>query len=268
MSMSYVVPVWRENTYRRVARPWIRHQVKHYGGELIEVRGAKSIFEAQEQGRQQAKNRYIFYCHDDVKLVTPINLLTHVAKAFDDNKTVALIGPAGKIEKLVVPWWVNRGLYVGHWCRRGRNHQLVYQQANNRGGVPFSNVIGDPFSHWCKTRPRWDRFAKAGLVDGFYLIEDSKRFSTPWDTETYRDQWHCYDVDRCFQVHEAGLEIIVPPWLFLHDNAGHAGYKGTNPATMHGADQANRRINSAGDKLWLADLDATNKLVREKWSIG
>lgn len=268
MTVSYVVPVWRLDVYERTALPWIQRQIDNFGGELIEVTGCASIFEAQEIGRQQARHRFIMYVHDDVRLLTPMNLGKHVRQTFNRFRRLGLMGPAGKEQRTRVPWWTNKGNYVGHWCRRGNDNQIVYQYADQNGRAPFRDVEGDdPHEDWNRSEQRWDRFAKAGLVDGFYLIEDSTRLNVPWDTETYGEQWHGYDVDRCFQVHELGLEVMVPPWLFMHDNAGHAGYKGTDPARIHGHDQANRRINSEGDRLWLADLDRVNGLVRRKWRL-
>ena len=269
IGLSYVVPVWREDVYARVSKPWINAQIEQHGGQLIEVRGSSSIFEAVERGRKQAEHRYIMYVHDDVQLFSPINLSDQVHEAFGKFKKLGLIGPAGKIEKACVPWWMNKGKYVGHWCRRGRRHQLVYQFGNQTNRAPFRDVSGDPYGFWqnAPDRNRWNGFQEAGLVDGFYLIEDSTRLNQPWDITTYGDQWHGYDVDRCFQAHDMGLTVMVPPWLFMHDNAGHAGYKGSDPTKFHGTDHANRRINSKGDALWLADLDVTNKLVREKWGV-
>ncbi len=266
MGISYVIPVWREDVYRRVALPWILKQIKRHGGQLIEVRGEKSIFDSLEKGRKQAKNRFIMYVHDDVALLSQIDLHARVEKAFNSVPGLGLIGPAGKVQKARVPWWLNRGNYVGHWCRRGDRGQLVYQQANNQGGAPFRDVIGDPCTD--NRPPTWNRFAEAGLVDGFYLIEDSTRLNQPWDTETYGEQWHGYDVDRCYQAHSMGLKIMVPPWLFLHDNAGHAGYKGTDPAARVSRDHENRLVKSEGDRLWLADLDVVNRLVRQKWGVS
>jgi hypothetical protein len=268
MSLSYVVPVWREDVYLRVAAPWIQEQIDKHGGQLIEVRGCKSIFDAVEQGRKHAKNRYIMYVHDDVQLLSTINLAEEVNRTFGSFKKLGLIGPAGKIQKKRVPWWLNAGNYVGHWCRRGNRNQLVYQYANTTGMAPFRDVAGDPYEDWKRQAVKWDQFHEAGLVDGFYLIEDSTRMIQPWDTKTYGEQWHGYDVDRCYQAHAMGLKIMVTPWLFLHDNAGHAGYKGTDPAKYNGVDQANRRINSVGDAVWLSDLDVTNQLVRAKWGVG
>jgi hypothetical protein len=202
-----------------------------------------------------------------VQLIAPFNLSSKIRKAFTQFRNLALIGPVGKVQQLRVPWWTNKGKYVGHWLRRGNDNQLVYQFADENGRPPFRDVVGDPHEYWQRSTRRWDQFAKAGLVDGFYLIEDRTRLSVPWDTETYREQWHGYDMDRCFQAHQLGLEVMVSPWLFLHDNAGHAGYKGSDPARIHGHDQANRRINSVGDALWLADLDTVNGLIRRKWRL-
>jgi hypothetical protein len=266
VSVSYVVPVWREDVYERTAKPWVMDQCERFGAELIEARGSKSIFEAQETGRRKARHGFICYVHDDVRLLKPLDLTPHIAEAFERFPKLGLIGPVGKIQRSRVPWWTNPGNYVGHWCRRGNRNQLVYQQAGTQSNAPFRDVIGDPAKDL--RLPRWDRFAHAGLVDGFFLVEQASRLNLPWDTQTFGEQWHGYDIDRCFQAHSLGLDVMVPPWLFLHDNAGHAGYKGTDPTRIHGKDQANRQVNSEGDRLWLSDLDVVNGMLRKKWGLA
>jgi hypothetical protein len=245
---------------------WLQQQVDEYGAELIEVRDQKSIFAAQEYGRQRAKHRYLMYVHDDVSLIDPPDLTLRIVTAFRKFTDLGLLGPTGKVQKKRVPWWLNRGAYVGHYCRRGNDNELIYQYTTSAGSCLFRSVVGDPMED--KSTPRWNKFAPAGLVDGFYLIEDRERLNVAWDTETYGDQWHGYDMDRCFQAHALGLKVMVPPWLFLHDNGGHAGYKGTNPKKIYGNDQANRRVNSVGDMLWLKDLDRVNVKIRAKWGIA
>lgn len=265
MSVSFVVPVWRESVYETVARPWILQQVDEYGGELIEIRAARSIFEAHESGRQKARFRHIMYVHDDVRLIRPLDLSAQIVAAFAAYPQLGLIGPVGKIAKDRIPWWLNRGPYVGHYCRRGDSGQLIYVHSDDAGVSRHRDVAGEPATDL--REPRWNRFAHAGLVDGFFLIEDRSRLNIPWDTSTYGEQWHGYDVDRCYQAHQLGLQVMVAPWLFLHDNAGHAGYKGTDPAAINALDPASRRIRSAGDALWLADLDRVNAAARTKWQL-
>jgi hypothetical protein len=263
MTVSFVVAVWRENVYNSTAKPWIVRQVRKYAAELIEVRGQPSIFAAYEYGRQQAKHDHVMYVHDDVKLLSPHDLSRQITKAFDDNPRLGLLGPVGKKVRDRVPWWLNGGNYVGHWHRRGKRGQLVYQQGDAAGHAPYRDVVGDPVDDWARREPHWDRFDTAGLVDGFYLIERKSRLNVPWDTETYGANWHGYDVDRCFQAHKLELEIMVSPWLFLHDNAGHAGYKGSRTKRL--TKPSSPQVNSAGDALWLSDLEVVNGLVRRKW---
>ena len=262
MNVSYIVPVWRKETYKHTALPWLCEQVDRYGAELIEVYDQSSIFAAHEYGRKQAQHQYIFYVHDDVKLITPSDITPQIIEAFQKYPQLGLIGPTGKVKKDRVPWWTNLGDYVGHYCRRGNKNELVYQYAAANGACPFHAVTGDPIKAL-----KWNKFAQAGLVDGFYLAEDRERLNAPWDTETYGKQWHGYDADRCYQAHAMGLHVMVSPWLFLHDNGGHAGYKGTSEKKIYGKDQMNRRINSVGDMLWLKDLDRVNVKVREKWGL-
>ena len=256
MSVSYIVPVWREDTYAGICKPWIDKQVEEYGAELIEVRGSKSIFQALERGRRQALNQYLFYVHDDVRLLSPDNLTPQIIKAFEDFPRTGLIGPVGKINSDIVPWWKNTGRHVGHYCRRDEQDNIIYRCTTRSGAIfsrNFSRVQGEV----------WDKFAKAGLVDGFFLAEDRGRVNTPWDLSAFGENWHGYDADRCYQTRKLGFEVMVSPWLFLHDNAGHKGYKGTQDKEAH-----INKFKTAGDKHWLSDLEAANVALRSKWGLA
>lgn len=263
MSISYIVPVWREETYKNVARPWLIDQVESFGAELIEVRNSRSIFHALERGRLRAKGRYLFYVHDDVRLIAPQDLTPRIAAAFEQHSETGLIGPVGKAEGVSVPWWKNNGPYVGHYCRRDSNGDIIYQSAReNRSTLAkrkldFSDIDG------LIDKP----FAQASFVDGFFLAEDRKRLSLPWDLETFGENWHGYDIDRCMQVIYAGLEVRTAPWLFLHDNAGHKGYKGTEEVARIGMDERKRIVKSEGDRLWLSDLSVANRDLKRKWGL-
>ena len=266
--VSFIVPVWREDTFESVCKPWIDEQVARYGAQLIEVRGTKSIFEALERGRRRSRRRFLVYVHDDVRLIAPDDFTPSLMQAFADFPQTGLFGPVGKVQAKRVPWWLNAGAYVGHWCRRGDRNQVVYQFATRHGQCPHYDVCGDLLEFCQNITGRWDRYAPAGFVDGFFLAEDRSRVNLSWDCENYPEQWHGYDMDRCCQVRKAGFDVMVGPWLFMHDNGGHAGYKGSDPTRIRGLDQANRRVNSVGDQLWLSDLDRCNDLVRIKWGLA
>ena len=263
MSVSFIVPVWREDTYAEVALDWLQKQVSWFGAELIEVRKSRSIFEALERGRRKAKNRFLFYVHDDVRLLKPYDLVPQIVKAFSTLPNLGLIGPVGKVNTEKVPWWMNTGPYVGHYCRRGPRRGIVYQYAKRNGTSHHRDVDGPA----AITDPRWNRFAKAGLVDGFFLCEDRERLADKWDLHSFGNNWHAYDMDRCFQTHALGLDVMVPHWLFLHDNAGHSGYKGTKRVEFKRKDELRRVVKSPGDKLWLSDLEVANNVLRTKWNL-
>lgn len=265
--ISIVVPVWRDQVYEKVSKPWIVDQVERFDAQLIEVRGAKSIFQAHEKGRKQAKHRHVMYVHDDVRLLTPDDLSAQVPLAFERYPFAALFGPVGKTEKKKAPWWLNHGHYVGHWCRRHDRGWLIYQYADGNGRCPERRLTDDPVKEWTRFSGRWKDFANAGFVDGFYLIEDRERLTVPWDTKTFGANWHGYDIDRCCQVRELGYTVMVTPWLFLHDNAGHAGYKGTDPTVRPKKDDKGRQAATEGDALWLEHLDDINDRLREKWGL-
>lgn len=266
MSVSYVVPVWREEVYATVCLPWIRKQVEWFDAQLVEVRNSKSIFEAMERGRREAKHRHIVYVHDDVRLLRPAELTPQIVRAFSSMRNVGLFGAVGKVRKEIVPWWLNPGPYVGHYCRRGTFGELIYQYATASGSSTHRELTVAPAQD--NSEPRWNRFARAGLVDGFFLAEDRDRLVDPWDTHTYGDEWHGYDMDRCFQTHALGLDVFVGHWLFLHDNAGHVGYKGTERRTFNRIERIGRKkVKSHGDRLWLADLEKVNVMLRRKWGL-
>lgn len=251
--ISIVCPVWRKQRYEAVAVPWIMGQVERYGAELIEVSG-DSIFEAHEIGRQRAKHDLVVYVHDDVRLIEPLNLAPQIVAAFEDNPKLGLIGPVGKGgDSTRVPWWTNPGPHVGHYLRRD-GERLIYGYGHD--GKPRSEVFKQRI---------WDEWAHAQFVDGFCLIEHRGRVDVPWDIETYPGHWHGYDIDRCMQVRELGFDVMVGPWLWLHDNGGHAGYKGTDPSVKPTKDNLGRKAETEGDVLWLQHLDEVNCLFRQKW---
>lgn len=232
--ISIVVPVWRDEVYQRVCKPWASDMVKHYGAQLIEVRGHPSIFESLEVGRQRAEHEIVVYVHDDTRLVEPDDFPEQVIQAFEDHPNAGLIGCYGRQKSFRrLPWWDMTGAWVGHYMNR-REGVPVYRYAR-RGRL----LLADG-SH-----REWSGFAPAAFVDGFCLID---KLGVPWDTETFGEHWHGYDVDRCMQAHGMRKDVLVGPWLFMHDNAGHAQYEG-------------------GDEQWLADLEVVNDMLRDKWGI-
>ena len=251
MSISIVVPVWRREVYERVALPWIEFEVEQ-GAELLEVSG-DSIFEAYEHGRQTATNDVIVYIHDDARLMVPICIAHDAPVVFDNHPGLGLIGPYGRgIKPSVLPWWDHDGPWVGHYL------QNVYRYA--QGGRMR-------LERFYKGQRRWNQWCRTAFVDGFCLIEHRGRMNVPWDAETFPGQWHGYDVDRCMQAHQLGLDVVVSPWLWWHDNGGHAGYKGTDPAPNPRKDDQGRHAETDGDALWLADFDQVTETLREKWNL-
>lgn len=251
MSISIVVPVWRRDVYERVALPWIQYEVDQ-GAELVEVAG-DSILEAYESGRQKASHDVILYVHDDARLIWPTSITHDAVQAFENVPDLGLIGPYGRgIEPSVLPWWHDEGPWVGHYL------QDRYRYAQN-GRMRVTRFF--------RGQSLWNRWCTAAFVDGFCLIEHRGRLNVPWDTESFPGQWHGYDVDRCMQAHELRLQVVVSPWLWQHDNGGHAGYKGTDPKPNPTTDEKGRMAQTEGDALWLSDLDRVNDQLRQKWGL-
>lgn len=242
--ISIVISVWRQDVYRRIALPWISAQVEQFGAELIEIRGRDSIFASLEAGRQKATHDVVMYVHDDARLVEPMDFAPQAVEAFEERPNLGLIGPYGKgNEPKAVPWWDSPGPWFGHYMNR-RNGKPVYRYARANGKMRMSHLqFGG-----------WDKWQRVAVVDGFCLIEHRGRMTVPWDTETFPGHWHGYDVDRCMQAHKLGLDVMVSPWLFMHDNAGHEGYRGTESR-------------GEGDALWIQDLGEVNGLLHKKWGL-
>lgn len=229
-----MVPVWRQDVYERVALPWISDLVKRFGVQHIEVSGHASIFESLEAGRQQAEHEIVVYVHDDTRLIEPPDFPDQVVQAFRDHPNAGLIGCYGRQDgKRELPWWDCPTPWVGHYMNR-RKGARVYRYAR-RGRMLLA----------AGAHREWKGFAPAAFVDGFCLID---KLDTPWDTQTFGEHWHGYDVDRCLQARSMNKDVLVGPWLFMHDNAGHEQYDG-------------------GDQQWLADLAHVNELLRKKWEL-
>lgn len=233
--ISIVVPVWRKEVYAD-CRGWIDYQVKEYGAQLIEVGGYDSIFEALEAGRKQAKFDVILYVHDDVKLISPMDLAPQAVKAFDDMPDLGLIAPVGRGDSPVnVPWWDNTGEKKGHFVE-SRTGQPVYVYYKD-GTAHRVNLPDNPNG--------WNKWAKVALADGFFLMENRQRVDIEWDCETFNGAWHGYDADRCLQTRDLGFDIMVSPWLFFHDEGGHDQFEG-------------------GHAKWWSQLNSVNELLKRK----
>lgn len=255
--ITIVCPVWRRSVYEKVARPWIVDQAVNHGAQVIDVGGYESIFEAYQAGRKRAAFDVIVYVHDDVRLIEPFDLAPALVAAFKERKRLGLIGPCGRgVKPVRVPWWRNDGEFVGHY-QSIRNGRLFYRYGSCGKMKDAASLPND----------RWNKWAKVALVDGFFLAEHKRRLNLDWDTETFKGQWHGYDADRCMQAHSLGLDVMVSPWLFAHENGGHAGYKGTDPADDERTDDKGRIARNKGDALWLQDLDDVNSDLGRKWNI-
>ena len=214
--ISWVTCVWRESVYHRRARPSVEAQCARHGGEAIEVRHPTSIFAAYEEGRRRAQGEVVVYLHEDVELVDP-ETSARIEQAFARHPRLGLAGVIGSKTARFVPWWHNAQAVgqvllpgVGPAARileyadaRGRVRQAAFD-----GASAFADRVG------ARAPGPW----RAGLLDGLLLAE--RRREQAWDVEGYTG-WHAYDIDRCLQTRQAGLEVGVLDLLTFHDQRPH-----------------------------------------------
>ncbi len=238
--ISYIVCRWRRQLFQEVGLPYLEFQRARFGAEVIIVENPRSIFDAYEQGRQQAKYPIIGYIHDDAALLDP-NVTLNLVRLFEQNPAVGLVGILGASDNGFLPWWRNLDMFGHYMCRdRSRLTKLLarsgqesardsYVQnaatyvcaANDGQFMRRSLRISDGILaawHSLHNDLKWRGIGTVGFVDGMFMVE--RRVPIPWDTCTYTG-WHCYDMDRSLQLRAAGWQVAVCDVLIYHEFQNH-----------------------------------------------
>jgi len=187
----------------------IKHNISDTIGtdyEIVTINNAKNdftIFEAYNVGVRLAKGDILCFMHDDI-LFRSLNWGKIVKKAFK-NKKCGVVGVIGCqfLSNKVQPWW-----YLGHQLGS------VIQGLNNDGEYcTFQD--GEALREESK---------QGVIVDGLWFCIKHELFQhIRFDEITY-DSFHCYDVDTCIQVLNAGYQVrILRDIIIEHKSGGNVG---------------------------------------------
>lgn len=185
--IAFILCVNDENEFGETAL-YIQHLHIPYGmeAEIIPIRGASSMCQGYEQGRQLTEARYKIYLHQDV-LVIYKNLLEELLALFQ-NPQVGMVGIAG-CEQLPDSgiWWDGDGI-----------HNFVAHAIEDR---PIG-VAGGPVP-CCEVQ----------AADGVFL---ATQYDIPWRADLFKS-WHFYDVSICQEYRHQGYKVMLPrqeePWI-------------------------------------------------------
>jgi len=148
----------------------------------------RNIFEAYNEGVRLAKGDILCFMHDDI-LFRSTDWGKVVNKAFE-NKICGLVGVIGCqfLSNRVQPWW-----HLGH-------HLGCITQGYFENGEYRTLQDGESLQEESK---------EGVAVDGLWFCVRRKLFDTIRFDDITFDNFHCYDVDTCMQVIEAGYQVRV-----------------------------------------------------------
>lgn len=156
-----------------------------------------SIFEAYNQGVQQAKGEYLVFMHDDIVFRTQ-NWGRIISQSLEDKKTgiVGVLG--GHIIDETSYSWTSSGFYSGQVIQVTNGTTTTYN--HNEAGL--GNMVI--------------------ALDGMLLAMRKELFDKEilkWDSDTYNG-FHFYDLDICMQAVSQGYKVKVVPVLVEHHSLG------------------------------------------------
>jgi len=158
-----------------------------------------TIFEAYNQGVCIAKGDILCFMHDDI-LFRSVNWGQMVSKAFENEKC-GLVGVVGCqfLSNKVQSWWT-----LGH-------HLGCITQGYIGDGQYKTFMDGEPLGVESK---------QGVAVDGLWFCIRRELFDQiRFDDKTY-DGFHCYDVDICMQVLDAGYQVRVLRDVHIEHKSG------------------------------------------------
>lgn len=156
-----------------------------------------SIFEAYNQGVQQAKGEYLVFMHDDIVFRTQ-NWGRIISQSLEDKKTgiVGVLG--GHIIDETSYSWTSSGFYSGQVIQVTNGTTTTYN--HNEAGL--GNMVI--------------------ALDGMLLAMRKELFDKEilkWDSDTYNG-FHFYDLDICMQAVSQGYKVQVVPIMIEHHSLG------------------------------------------------
>ena len=174
---------------------------KGWTARLLPIRGAGSMAEGYEAGRQMTRDAAIIvYLHQDV-LVVNKKLTENLLSIFSASEKIGLVGVIGcrRLPETGI-WWDGRRMVgqVLHACE------------------PESIALAE------HREPAPDRFLQGvEAVDGLFIAARGPGFPTasnpladsvydiPWRADIF-DGWHFYDSSICREYRRRGLSVVIP----------------------------------------------------------
>ena len=173
-------------------------------------RNEYSIFSAYNEGVRRSKFPYLCFMHEDI-VFHATRWGENVLKCFE-NKRIGLCGVVGGhyAPPYPVPWWQS-GLMSGQCLQGYINESGCYATRLDR----YPDFLQNKKS------------IEVVSVDGLWFCIPKSLFdrSIAFDEKKYAG-FHCYDIDICFQVRNAGYEVVVIPDILIeHQSMGNIDEK-------------------------------------------
>ncbi len=167
-----------------------------YELEIIDIRGAASIFSGYEYARGRYNNRYKLYMHQDTFL-THKQCVQKMLTLFQQEPSIGMLGLVGSAS--IPP--------SGIWWERDKNTQ--YGHVVQGGDVPeYLEVING----MSMAKP----YQEVAAIDGFFMMT---QYDLPWRSDLFSG-WHFYDVSQSVEYKRQGYKLAIPyaeeAWAF-HD---------------------------------------------------
>lgn len=156
-----------------------------------------SIFEAYQQGVEQAKGDILVFAHDDIVFLTQNwGQILQTALA---NKQAGIVGVLGGhiIDETSISW-TSSGFYSGQVVQVSHGERTTF---NHNESALGNSVVA---------------------LDGMLLAMRKELFEhniLKWDADTYKG-FHFYDIDICMQAITQGYQVQVAPILLEHHSLG------------------------------------------------
>jgi len=174
--------------------------------ELVTINNANNnynIFEAYNEGVRLAKGDVLCFMHDDI-IFRSSEWGKVVCQSFE-NKRCGLVGVVGCqfLSNKVQPWW-----HLGHHL--GSITQGYVENGEYRTLHDGENLI--------------EESKEGAAVDGLWFCIKRELFDIiRFDDKTFNG-FHCYDVDTCMQVIDAGYQVrVLRDVRIEHKSGGDAG---------------------------------------------
>lgn len=184
-----------QNKFESICLPSIQNLVSDVQIDLVTTSHPSSIYEAYNAILDHARSvddyEAVVLLHEDVEILDR-DFIAKLQRVIAEIPKLGVLGVIGARKVTSLRWW--------------EAPELVGRVYENRGIVAHS-----------------ERSGEVACVDGLLMVLTSKAFrQVAFDSDTYGG-FHGYDVDYCFDVRTAGLEVHVADIDIAHHTKGSYG---------------------------------------------